>query len=232
MSRVGEIGLTGTGTAEARLFATPRARKLARERGISLAQTRGSGPRGRIIAADIGSVAEAPQRPDRSSRIAAVGMIFDPTPIATLRATLARAGLNIDLEDVIIRAVSAALTAAREAGDAPIIGLSVRSDGRDLRLDDAATMSLSAIHQARGGELSSSRTTSAAGLSLEVVDGRDITAILLPPLDGFEMRLMMSIGDDARATLFFHEARVSLQLAAAILAVLKPRLELPVLLLV
>lgn len=43
-----------------RIIATPHARKLARERGVDLAAIQGSGPKGRIKAADVGAARAAP----------------------------------------------------------------------------------------------------------------------------------------------------------------------------
>ena len=41
------------GTKGGRLFATPVARRIAKDRGIDLAEVKGSGPRGRIVKADV-----------------------------------------------------------------------------------------------------------------------------------------------------------------------------------
>ena len=43
-----------------RIIASPRARKIARERGIDLASVTGSGPRGRIVARDVPDMPRAP----------------------------------------------------------------------------------------------------------------------------------------------------------------------------
>lgn len=50
-----------TSTTGARLIATPLARRLAQQRNIDLSTVRGSGPRGRIRAADVPPTAAAPQ---------------------------------------------------------------------------------------------------------------------------------------------------------------------------
>jgi pyruvate dehydrogenase E2 component (dihydrolipoamide acetyltransferase) len=52
-------GANGHGT---RIFASPLARRLARERGIDLAAVAGSGPHGRIVKADVERVAATPRR--------------------------------------------------------------------------------------------------------------------------------------------------------------------------
>ncbi len=57
-------------TGEARI--SPKARRLAKERGVELSQLRGSGPDGEITTADVLAVAEAP------SQAAAGGVTADP----------------------------------------------------------------------------------------------------------------------------------------------------------
>jgi pyruvate dehydrogenase E2 component (dihydrolipoamide acetyltransferase) len=54
----------GALTRTGRLFASPNARRVARERGVDVAQLNGSGPNGRIITADVlGAAAAAPGEP-------------------------------------------------------------------------------------------------------------------------------------------------------------------------
>jgi pyruvate/2-oxoglutarate dehydrogenase complex dihydrolipoamide acyltransferase (E2) component len=50
----------GALTRTGRLFASPNARRVARERGVDVAQLNGSGPNGRIITADVLGAAAAP----------------------------------------------------------------------------------------------------------------------------------------------------------------------------
>ena len=47
-----------------RIFASPLARRIARDRGLDLSQIRGSGPRGRIVKADIEATEAQPARAD------------------------------------------------------------------------------------------------------------------------------------------------------------------------
>jgi pyruvate dehydrogenase E2 component (dihydrolipoamide acetyltransferase) len=46
-----------------RVFASPLARRLAREKGLDLAAIKGSGPKGRIVKADVETAAAAPAKP-------------------------------------------------------------------------------------------------------------------------------------------------------------------------
>ena len=55
-----------------RVFASPLARRLARERGINLEKLRGSGPKGRIVKRDIPLAAAEPRIPESAEAIEAV----------------------------------------------------------------------------------------------------------------------------------------------------------------
>jgi pyruvate dehydrogenase E2 component (dihydrolipoamide acetyltransferase) len=85
--------LTPPLTSSGRVVATPLARRLARERGIDLATLRGSGPHGRIKAADVCARAEAAVRvaaPATPSPQAAPapGELVDPPPFQRAVAEL------------------------------------------------------------------------------------------------------------------------------------------------
>ena len=49
--------------AEGRIFASPLARRLAAERGLDLSTLKGSGPKGRIVKADVEAAGDAPAKP-------------------------------------------------------------------------------------------------------------------------------------------------------------------------
>jgi len=74
--------------APARIVATPLARRLAAERGVDLADLTGSGPRGRIKAADIGQT-PAPTAPIPATP-APIPATAPPAPAAGARAATAR----------------------------------------------------------------------------------------------------------------------------------------------
>jgi hypothetical protein len=235
-SVAGEHSGNSSGGAEVRprIFVTPLARKLAQERGLNLVHIRGSGPRGRIVATDVQPVPE--QEPRRSERIqtSALGVEFSLVPIETMLDAFSRAGLSIDLEDVAIRAMSAVLSAMRESGGGPDTSVYLELGSLNLRFDGASTMSLSAIHKARIEGSRGDQAQPAAALSIKILDTGGITPILLPPLPGFEMRLLIAgagRAGEANATLFFNEERVEVEVATSILGSLKQRLERPALLL-
>jgi pyruvate dehydrogenase E2 component (dihydrolipoamide acetyltransferase) len=67
---VGEPGALTSRAGTGRLFASPNARRVARERGVDIAQLNGTGPSGRIITADVLDAAVAePGAPSPSSAV-------------------------------------------------------------------------------------------------------------------------------------------------------------------
>ncbi|WP_449426254.1 2-oxo acid dehydrogenase subunit E2 [Rhodanobacter lindaniclasticus] len=68
-----------------RIFASPLARRLARERGIDLASCTGSGPGGRIVKRDVEAVRQAPVAAPAASAAA-----FREIPHSGMRRTIAR----------------------------------------------------------------------------------------------------------------------------------------------
>jgi pyruvate dehydrogenase E2 component (dihydrolipoamide acetyltransferase) len=69
-----------------RLKASPLARRIARERGIDLAQLRGTGPEGRIVAEDVERAEAAPPAP---ARVAERGRV-EAVKLNQMRKTIAR----------------------------------------------------------------------------------------------------------------------------------------------
>ncbi len=74
---------------------TPLARRLAGERGIDLAQVKGSGPHGRIVAADVeGAQPRGAAAPSGAStaQVKALyeGVAYEEVPLDSMRATIAR----------------------------------------------------------------------------------------------------------------------------------------------
>jgi len=64
------VGEPGALTRTGRLFASPNARRVARERGVDITQLNGTGPRGRIITADVlDAAAAAPGGPGPAPKV-------------------------------------------------------------------------------------------------------------------------------------------------------------------
>lgn len=87
--------LTPAASADARVFASPLARRLAKERGIDLALLRGSGPHGRVVKRDVETAQTAPAvapAPKAAAIPAAAAMnaAYEEIPHSSMRRTIAR----------------------------------------------------------------------------------------------------------------------------------------------
>lgn len=87
----GSVGSQDHGSTE-RIIATPLARRLAKERGLSLAPIQGSGPKGRIVARDVHDHVPAPQAspPSATNSTATVNSGYTVIAPTTLQSTIAR----------------------------------------------------------------------------------------------------------------------------------------------
>ena len=72
-----------------RVKASPLARRIARERGIDLAQLRGTGPEGRIVAEDVERAEIAPPEAPAAAPAAPPGEV-EVVPLTSIRKTIAR----------------------------------------------------------------------------------------------------------------------------------------------
>jgi pyruvate dehydrogenase E2 component (dihydrolipoamide acetyltransferase) len=72
-----------------RIKASPLARRIARERGIDLAQIRGTGPEGRIVAEDVERAEAQPAPSAPAAALAPVGEA-ERVPLTNIRKTIAR----------------------------------------------------------------------------------------------------------------------------------------------
>ena len=87
-------GTNGAGTGPPGVQVVPAARRLAREKGVDLAQVRGSGPGGRIVVADVEAALRAPAEP-----VASPQSTGERVPVVPAARRLARES-NIDLATV------------------------------------------------------------------------------------------------------------------------------------
>jgi pyruvate dehydrogenase E2 component (dihydrolipoamide acetyltransferase) len=71
-----------------RIKASPLARRIARERGVDLAQVQGTGPEGRVVAEDVERAAAAPAAP--AAAPAAVPGEVEVVKLSSMRRTIAR----------------------------------------------------------------------------------------------------------------------------------------------
>jgi pyruvate dehydrogenase E2 component (dihydrolipoamide acetyltransferase) len=97
-----------------RVKASPLARRIARERGVELAQIRGTGPEGRIVAEDVERAAAAPAaQPTLQQTVAAAGEV-ERVPLTSVRKTIARRLTEAWQAPVFQIAMTAEMTRALE----------------------------------------------------------------------------------------------------------------------
>jgi pyruvate dehydrogenase E2 component (dihydrolipoamide acetyltransferase) len=85
-----EPGAAEPTDAGGRIKASPLARRIARERGVDLAQLRGSGPDGRIVAEDVERSGAQPQPAVATPAAAAPSGEVESRPLSNVRKTIAR----------------------------------------------------------------------------------------------------------------------------------------------
>ena len=98
-------------TTDGRVKASPLARRIARERGIDLAQLRGTGPDGRIVAEDVERAKAAPK--PAAAPAAAAGEP-EVEPLTSIRKTIARRLTKAWEAPVFQISMSADMTRAQE----------------------------------------------------------------------------------------------------------------------
>ncbi len=84
-----EIKEAAPSPTDGRVKASPLARRIARERGIDLAQLRGTGPEGRIVAEDVERAEAAPARAE-AAPAAAPPEEVEEVALTSMRKTIAR----------------------------------------------------------------------------------------------------------------------------------------------
>jgi pyruvate dehydrogenase E2 component (dihydrolipoamide acetyltransferase) len=239
-----------------RFAASPYARRLARDRMVDLADLTGSGPDGRIVAADVPAhpattalpshgmpdAAPSPRqlrsfsptltRSQLSSSAPAV-MSFSATvsleELNQLIADAARAGLEISIEDAALRAARVAL--AGMSG-----GIAMETEGRQILVSGTAGLSIGAERRLRlaavaRGEDAAQDPSLACLLVLEAARAMPLA---MPPLPGRTLRLVLAVDGRAqlgRALLCAYSATITPARAAAALEVFAEALEEPLALL-
>lgn len=93
-----------------RIVATPYARRLAQEAGLDLAHVAGTGPRGRIKAADVQRAKEAPPT---TRQLAPIPLSVDPAPRSPVPLT-SPSFISANVDVSALRALDARLAATRD----------------------------------------------------------------------------------------------------------------------
>lgn len=224
----------------ARLAVSPYARRLARERGLPLSALRGSGPGGRILAADVmGFVAPAASVPVESrpaqapaQRIAALATSVALGQASEALAALARSGSAFDLEDLVL------LAAGRALGAVPIEGtaLALETDGRQVVLHRmGAALGVLRAERQRASADGRDDALEPAAVSLKFLRAGAVRPVLVPLLPGRPMRLVAALDQDgqrAECLLVFDASLVAEDTAADWLAAFGSGLASPLSILV
>jgi len=215
---------------------SPYARRLARERGVALPVMVGSGPLGRVVAADVLGYLAAPAprapEPDLPLRAAAVLTFSAAVSLAglyRLAAEAERVGLVIAPEDAAARAAARALE-----GVAP--GLALEVDGRQVMVGTVPGLSVGAERRQRRDALDRGADASAtpAAASLLVLEAGRIVPLALPILPGRRFRFVLftdSVAETGQALLCADGDALTPSRAAALLGAFVAALEHPLALL-
>jgi pyruvate dehydrogenase E2 component (dihydrolipoamide acetyltransferase) len=167
---------------------TPLARRLAGEAGIDLANVKGSGPHGRIVAADVETVRKAPAV--SSAQVSAQIALTADVELSQANALCGDVPA-IELTDIIVKAWAAALARVMpsESSDVALIAGKSRTVIRNV-----ASKSLTAIAAART-KADADETGAKTAISIPGVPGITSAADVLQP----RHTTLLSIGAPRRA---------------------------------
>ena len=170
---------------------TPLARRLAGERGIDLTGIKGSGPHGRIVAADVES---AKQPVALAAALAAMPIVLTAdVAVGQALALCSEANMAqktaLELADVVVKAWAAALARVMPSEHTGI-ALAIGKDRSSIT--DAAAKSLTAIAAARHAGTDGSASSA---ISIPAVAGiTSVADVLTPP-----QTTLLSLGAPRRA---------------------------------
>jgi hypothetical protein len=237
--------------AHLRISASPYARRLAQSRSIPLGLLSGTGPAGRIVAADVFSFkpasdevpqeplatcAEVPLQTSRTrpgSPRSAFSSAISPNALYALIANVGTTGFALDLEDLALRASTYALTIAGLPGASVI---AFESGERRILVDIDLRLSIGHNRKARLAAIDglSEDTEGRAFLSLQVVAATRVTSLLISLPPGQAMRLRLSVGAEGNslsALLCTDPEAIHDEMAVAFLSAFSEALEQPLALL-
>jgi hypothetical protein len=199
-----------------RISASPYARRLAKIRSIPLGLLTGTGPFGRIVAADVLAFSPAPEafppepapsgselqllvpRTQPASARSAFSSVISPGGVEALIANAGAAGFPLELEDIALRAASHAMAIAGLPGASAI---AFESRARRIIVDVDLRLSVGHNRKARlaGIEGTPKEPEGKALLSLQVVGATRVTSLLISLPPGQAMRLRLSKGAEAES---------------------------------
>jgi len=215
---------------------TPLARRLAGEAGIDLANIKGSGPHGRIVAADVEGAKTTKSAAPVSALAAANIIITANVPVGRAYALLHDTN-GLSLADIVVKAWAVALQHELAAENIDI-AISIGPSRATLR--GAASKSLTAIAAARRDTAGASTNATTAILMTETPGIATVTGVLRPPYTtllsiGSQRRVPVEAEDGTAkfvtvvtATLVCDEAAVDSTRGAALLAAFRGYVANPV----
>lgn len=175
-------------------YVTPLARRLASERGIDLARVTGSGPHGRIVAADIDKApAGATQATSQYYLVADVEI----GRLLAMQNEAKSAGAEFTIGDFIVKAWAVALKRVTPDPGADIGLITTAADGRRATkvVRDAAARTLTAIAREAAEQGSASPSGATSAVAMAAASGiREFTAVLTPPFAS-----VLAVGQPRRA---------------------------------
>lgn len=215
-----------------RRAASPYARRLARERGLSLEAVRGTGPNGRIVAADISAFTARPPAPAAATgpQASALGTTIQLATLTQLLAGFAAADTPFTLDDVVLRAAGCALDDVPETTSLAGAPVALEQKRAQLVFTDIRMGSLGPLRARRLAaiEAGADQSTERAALSLKLLAASDIRPMMMPLLPGRAMRLVLAAGPGTGECLLSFDAAVVREDAATeLLTRFKAYLELP-----
>lgn len=179
-----------------RIAISPYARRLAHERNVDLDDVTGSGPSGRIVAADVlshrpsqlGVPPEQHALHDRAASFTFVAPV-SLTDFNRLGADAARVGLDIEIEDVAARAALAGMAGSFTQG------LAIEATGCQIMIRARSGLSIKADRSLRQVALESGADVSAepASASLLVLHAARVVPGVLPLLPGRALRFVLVV---------------------------------------
>jgi pyruvate dehydrogenase E2 component (dihydrolipoamide acetyltransferase) len=221
-----------------RVAVSPYARRLARERGIALEELTGTGPGGRIVAADIATFvprASAAPRAAAGPQATALATTISLTTMRQLLSGFTSADTTFSLEDVALRAIGCALDDVAGATSLPGAPVALETKFGDKRAQavfaDIRKGSLGPLRKRRLDAMAAAKDEAAtpAALSLRVLEATDIRPVTMPLLAGRDMRLVLIAGEaSAECLLAFDSAAVDEDAATEVLSRFKSYLEVPI----
>ena len=228
-----------------RLAVSPYARRLARERGLPLEALRGSGPGGRILAADVldfvpvapavrppAAVAPAAAPSVAASSIAAFATLIALGALHELLTALESSGRVFDIDDILLRAAGRAFADNTDIARGGDVSVALELAGRQVVFAIVPEIPLTSVRATRLAALADNRDDSGrpAALSLRLLPASDIRLVMMPLLTGRAMRLTVALnteGNHAECLLVADAATVDEAAAAVWLAALKSAIENP-----